>query len=84
MVYKYTNYELFVYLYKFVISRDFMKTNKFATKRLRLTRQGKVLFRPSRQNHFNAKESGASIRQKRGFQTMGKAQTKVFKKILSQ
>lgn len=60
-----------------------MKTIKFATKRLRLTRQGKVLFRPSHQNHFNAKESGASIRHKRGFQIMGKDQAKVFKKILN-
>jgi len=60
-----------------------MKTTKFATKRLRLTRQGKVLFRPGRQNHFNAKESGNATRQKRGFQIMGKSQAKVFKKILN-
>lgn len=34
-----------------------MKTNKSLTKRLRVTRQGKVLARRGGQNHFNAKES---------------------------
>jgi len=60
-----------------------MKTNKFATKRLKLTRRGKVLFRPSRQNHFNAKQSGNQTRQKRGLKNLPKATAKVFKKILS-
>ncbi len=58
-----------------------MKTVKFATKRLRLTRQGKVLFRPAHQNHFNAKESGDVTRRKRGFQILEKNQSKVFKRI---
>jgi len=61
-----------------------MKTVKFASKRLKLTKTGKVLFRPAKQNHFNAKESGAKTRGKRGFQMMSKSQTKVFKKILNQ
>ena len=34
-----------------------MKTNKSYTKRLRVTRNGKILARKSGQNHFNAKES---------------------------
>ena len=59
-----------------------MKTNKFATKRLRLTRKGKIMFRPTRQNHFNAKQDGNQGRQKRGFKTMSPAENKVFKKIL--
>lgn len=34
-----------------------MKTNKSYTKRLRVTKNGKVLSRKPGQNHFNAKES---------------------------
>ncbi|MEK7575751.1 MAG: 50S ribosomal protein L35 [Patescibacteria group bacterium] len=37
-----------------------MKTNKSFSKRLRITKKGKVLKRKSGQNHFNAKESRAS------------------------
>ncbi|MEX0917202.1 MAG: 50S ribosomal protein L35 [Candidatus Paceibacterota bacterium] len=34
------------------------KTNKSYTKRLRVTKNGKILARRPGQNHFNAKESG--------------------------
>ncbi|HYF13333.1 MAG TPA: 50S ribosomal protein L35 [Candidatus Paceibacterota bacterium] len=34
-----------------------MKTNKSFTKRLKITRRGKVIARKPGQNHFNAKES---------------------------
>ena len=34
-----------------------MKTNKSFTKRLKVTKTGKVLARKPGQNHFNAKES---------------------------
>jgi len=34
-----------------------MKTNKAFTKRLKITRTGKVIARKPGQNHFNAKES---------------------------
>jgi ribosomal protein L35 len=37
-----------------------MKTNKSYTKRLKVTRNGKILSRKPGQNHFNAKESGRS------------------------
>jgi ribosomal protein L35 len=37
-----------------------MKTNKSFTKRLKVTRNGKVLSRKAGQNHFNAKEGGRS------------------------
>jgi len=60
-----------------------MKTVKFATKRLKLTKKGKMLFRPARQNHFNAKQSGQQTRQKRGLKNLSKSDTKTFKKILS-
>ncbi len=36
-----------------------MKTNKSYAKRLKVTKNGKVLNRKSGQNHFNAKESRA-------------------------
>lgn len=43
-----------------------MKTNKSFTKRLRVTRKGKVIARVPGHNHFNAKESGAGhMRRKR-------------------
>ena len=35
-----------------------MKTNKSFTKRLRVTKNGKVMARKPGQNHFNAKQSG--------------------------
>jgi ribosomal protein L35 len=35
-----------------------MKTNKSFTKRLRVTKKGKVLARVAGHNHFNAKRSG--------------------------
>lgn len=34
-----------------------MKTNKSYTKRLRVTKRGKIVGRKAGQNHFNAKES---------------------------
>lgn len=35
-----------------------MKTNKSYTKRLRVTRTGKIVARKAGQDHFNAKERG--------------------------
>ncbi len=34
------------------------KTNKSFTKRLKVTKNGKILARKTGQNHFNSKESG--------------------------
>jgi ribosomal protein L35 len=43
-----------------------MKTNKSFAKRLKVTKNGKVLARGTGQNHFNAKESRKSqMRKKR-------------------
>lgn len=36
-----------------------MKTNKSYTKRLKLTKNGKMVARKSGKNHYNAKRSGA-------------------------
>jgi len=37
-----------------------MKTNKSYTKRLKVTKNGKIVGRKAGQNHFNAKQSGRS------------------------
>lgn len=37
-----------------------MKTNKAFTKRIKITRKGKIVARKPGQNHFNAKESRAT------------------------
>jgi ribosomal protein L35 len=37
-----------------------MKTNKSFTKRLKVTKNGKLVMRKAGQNHFNAKEGGRS------------------------
>jgi len=37
-----------------------MKTNKSFSKRLKVTRNGKIVSRKPGQNHFNSKESGRS------------------------
>lgn len=42
-----------------------MKTNKSYLKRIRVTRNGKLVVRVKGQNHFNAKSSGAKRSAKR-------------------
>lgn len=42
-----------------------MKTNKSFTKRLRVTKRGKIIARKPGQNHFNAKQSGGKRLAKR-------------------
>jgi ribosomal protein L35 len=42
-----------------------MKTNKSYTKRIRVTKNGKLMVRAKGQNHFNAKQSGAQRSAKR-------------------
>jgi ribosomal protein L35 len=42
-----------------------MKTNKSFTKRLRVSKKGKVISRTPGHNHFNAKDSGRT-RQRKG------------------
>ena len=43
-----------------------MKTNKSFSKRLRVTRTGKIIGRKAGQNHFNARQSGQQrLRRKR-------------------
>lgn len=47
-----------------------MKTNKSFTKRLKMTRNGKLVARKPGQNHFNAKESRAGRMNRRRSQNI--------------
>ena len=47
-----------------------MKTNKSYSKRIRVTRNGKLVVRVKGQNHFNAKASGGLRRAKRATTTL--------------
>lgn len=42
-----------------------MKTHKAMSKRVRITRTGKVMKRKAGQDHFNSRESGNTTRNKR-------------------
>jgi len=42
-----------------------MKTNKSYSKRIRVTRNGKLMVRAKGQNHFNAKQKGSERSAKR-------------------
>ena len=47
-----------------------MKTNKSYTKRIRVTKTGKLIARKPGQNHFNAKASGSTRTAKRRTTTL--------------
>lgn len=47
-----------------------MKTNKSYTKRLKVTKNGKIIARKAGQNHFNAKESGRKHLSRKRTQTL--------------
>tara|TARA_B100000745_G_scaffold253548_1_gene175902 strand:+ start:426 stop:611 length:186 start_codon:yes stop_codon:yes gene_type:complete len=47
-----------------------MKTNKSYAKRLRVTKNGKIIARKPGQNHFNAKASSGSKMDKNRMQTI--------------
>jgi len=59
-----------------------LKTNKSITKRFRVTRNKKVLFRPLNQNHLNAKDSGDETRRKKGVKKLkGGIRKKILKSL---
>jgi len=59
-----------------------MKTRKAIKKRFKITKKGKVLYRPIGQDHFRAKKSGKAKRQKRGFVKVDKTLAKQIKRAL--
>ncbi len=61
-----------------------MKTHKAVAKRFKVTKTGKVLKRKAGQDHFNSRESGKVVRNKRRDQKMSGTQTKTIKKLLQQ
>jgi ribosomal protein L35 len=56
-----------------------MKTNKAFLKRLKITRNGKIIARKAGQNHFNAKESRRT--QLRKGRTQGLPETTITSKV---
>ena len=58
------------------------KTRKSVQKRFKITATGKVMFRPSGQNHFNAKDTGKQRRLKRRWVQLTGAEAKAIKKLL--
>ncbi len=61
-----------------------MKTRKSISKRFKITKTGKVLRRPSGQDHFRAKKSGNQIRKSRKWVEVSKPLAKKIKKLLHQ
>lgn len=61
-----------------------MKTHKAVAKRFKVTKTGKVLKRKAGQDHFNSRESGKIVRNKRRMQKMTGTQAKTIKKLLQQ
>lgn len=47
-----------------------MKTNKSFTKRIRVTKKGKLVVRKAGQDHFNATESGGTRMKKKRAQSL--------------
>lgn len=58
-----------------------MKTHKAITKRFKITKTGKVLKRVAGQDHFNTRETGKTVRNKRRDRTMAAVFTKTIKQL---
>ncbi len=59
-----------------------MKTRKSIKKRFKITKTGKVLRRPSGQDHYRAKKSGNKIRKLRKWVKVSTSESKRIKKLL--
>lgn len=60
-----------------------MKTRKSLTKRFKITKNGKVLRRPSGQDHNRAKMSGDAVRKNRKWVSVSVPEAKKIKKLLN-
>lgn len=56
-----------------------MKTRKSIAKRLKITKNKKILHRICGQDHFNARESGKVTKNKRKYKIMSKGFSKIAK-----
>jgi len=61
-----------------------MKTHKSISKRFKVTASGKVLKRKAGQDHFNSRESGKTVRNKRRDVQMSESFVKTIKRLTSQ
>jgi len=59
-----------------------MKTKKAVKKRIRLTAQKKIKIRTGGQDHFNARESGKTKRNKRRDKTLSRVNKKAINTLL--
>jgi ribosomal protein L35 len=59
-----------------------MKTNKSYTKRVKVTKNGKIKARKPGQNHFNARSTGQQTLAKRRTQNVGWATKRVTRRFL--
>jgi len=60
-----------------------MKTRKSITKRFKMTKTGKILRRPTGQDHYRAKKSGKAVRKGRKWIQLSKSEMKKIKKLIS-
>jgi large subunit ribosomal protein L35 len=59
------------------------KTIKAIAKRFKVTGSGKVLKRKDNQNHFNAKDTGKTTRQKRNDMNLSETHAKNIRQLLN-
>jgi large subunit ribosomal protein L35 len=58
------------------------KTHKALAKRIKITKTGKVLKRKAGQDHFNSKESGKVVRNKRRPKQLSKTHRKAIEALM--
>ncbi len=59
-----------------------MKARQAILKRFKITKTGKVLRRPTGQNHYRAKKTGQQIRKSRKLIPLSKWEAKIIKQIV--
>ena len=59
------------------------KTRKSILKRFKITRTGKILRRPTGQDHYLAKKTGARIRKGRKWVLVSKSEVRKIRKLLT-
>jgi len=60
-----------------------MKTRKSITKRFKITRNGKILRRPTGQDHLRSKKSGNRVRAGRKWVPLSEAEARKIRKLIS-
>jgi len=60
-----------------------MKTHKVVSKRIQVTKTGKLLKQKAGKNHFNSRESGTVTRNKRRDVTLGNTYAKSIKSLIA-